>query len=287
MTSHQALHETLKTICQRTHGLLQRSHRLKHTIREETLTDINLLDIEWKHGGELRAKIYNRHEEGRTSGADWLWIINGSHGEPPTAMLMQAKLISKNGKCYTIAKRSASGKEQIEQLEDFAAYCGFYSFYCFYGCPGEPHTGGNLICTLGNQDLEMMACTILPSLAVRRLIAQRTQPSYHEILPQGHSLACVAHHCATGMFDSSGSTLLKRSTEYIGDSVRRLAREYDSDALSDVSPIIPYDFGGDLTESGRSIIEHFMHKEESLASDIWSDLPLAISSVMVIGTHSS
>ncbi len=282
MTSNQALHETLKTICQRTYGLLQRSHRLRHAIREETLTDINLLDIEWKHGGELHAKIYNRHDEGRMSGADWLWIVNGHHGEPPMAMLIQAKLISKNGKCYTIAKRSASGKEQIEQLEDFAAHCGFYSFYCFYGCPGEPQPGGNLICELGNQDLEMMACTILPSPAVRQLIAQRAQPSFNEILPQGHSLACVAHHCATGMLGSGGSSLLKHSTEYIADSVKRLAQEYDSDAPSDVSPIMPYDFGGDLTENGRSIIEHFMHKDESLAADIWFELPLAISSVMVI-----
>ena len=285
MTSNQALHETLKTICQRTHGLLQRSHRLRHTIREETLTDINLLDIEWKHGGELHAKIYNRHEEGRMSGADWLWIVNGQHGKPPMAMLMQAKLISKNGKCYTIAKRSASGKEQIEQLEDFAAHCGFYSFYCFYGCPGQPQLNKNLICELGNQDLEMMACTILHSAAVRRLIAKRAQPSLHEILPQGHSLACVAHHCATGMLGSGGSSLLKHSTQYIGDSVRRLAREYDSDTLSDVSPIMPYDFGGDLTENGRSIIEHFIHNGDSLTTNIWFDLPPAISSVMVIGRN--
>ena len=87
------------------------------------------------------------------------------------------------------------------------------------------------------------------------------------------------------MLGSGGSSPLKHSTEYIGDSVRRLAREYDSDTLSDVSPIMPYDFGGDLTENGRSIIEHFIHKGDSLTTNIWFDLPLAISSVMVIGRN--
>src|SRR5687767_14311617 len=104
---------TLRQICRRTNRLIEGAKATRLGVLEETITDINLIDIAQRHPSHVRTKKYTRIEEGQSSGADWLWFL-GRPGEW-FALLVQAKLISyKTRKCIGLRQRTPGGGLQSE-----------------------------------------------------------------------------------------------------------------------------------------------------------------------------
>lgn len=81
-------------------------------LMEETITDINLLEVAMQHEDYVFTKKFSRRQEGSVSGADWLWCI----GEPGAwlLLLVQAKIISpKTGKCNYLNYRRGSQRSLL------------------------------------------------------------------------------------------------------------------------------------------------------------------------------
>src|SRR5262249_16061767 len=86
-----ALCRTFETLSVRTWIDLRDSGMLGHSLSEESLTDLLVLDIGRLHRADVIIKKFTKPEEGRTTGADWeWWFVRGQSG---FGMRVQAKKI--------------------------------------------------------------------------------------------------------------------------------------------------------------------------------------------------
>lgn len=84
--------DTFQSRSRATWALLRKARLLGHQIGEETITDLNLLEIRRRHPAEIRVIPFNKPEEGIT-GADWEWWFAGSTGWW-APFRIQAKILS-------------------------------------------------------------------------------------------------------------------------------------------------------------------------------------------------
>lgn len=96
---------------------------------EETLTNINLLDIKRARLHEVRVPKINKADEPKT-GIDWEWWI-GSNKKGWWRYAVQAKKIDSSGR-YSKLRHKVRGRFQIDILEDYAKSHKCIPLYCFY-----------------------------------------------------------------------------------------------------------------------------------------------------------
>ncbi len=107
-------------------GWLQR----QPAVKEESITDW-LLDYLTQHNSQIRYYQFSRHEEGRSSGADWDWWILANRG--CFKLRVQAKKLRSNYDHYNSLAHSNSIGYQIDLLLDSSASLNFYPIYSLYG----------------------------------------------------------------------------------------------------------------------------------------------------------
>jgi hypothetical protein len=95
--SIKSLYQTFRDVALRTGQLIEAGAVSGLGIFEETLTDVNLLEIDRRNKDYIRTYKYKKREEGSKSGADWLWCI----GEPGSwiSLLIQAKIVNPKTHC--------------------------------------------------------------------------------------------------------------------------------------------------------------------------------------------
>ena len=71
--------KTFKRRSLSTWNLLSKGRRIGTQLLEETLTDINLLELKLSHPSEVITTTFTKPKEG-TTGADWEWWFTGSSG---------------------------------------------------------------------------------------------------------------------------------------------------------------------------------------------------------------
>jgi len=129
---------------------------------EETLTDINLLEIQGRHPGAVRIWRFSKWKEGRATGADWEWWIGGSGWW--VGMRVQAK----NWRPGTTPKHLAARLnyrrgQQLQLLLSSSAQDGLFPLYCLYnGRRRWPW----LTCPTCQPSPQAFGCTIVPATCV-------------------------------------------------------------------------------------------------------------------------
>jgi hypothetical protein len=83
---------TFKRLAHNTWDIINESRLVNFQLKEETLTDINMLAIKQRHSRQVRTKVYNKNEEG-IEGADWEWWFTGISGNW-IGFRVQAKIIN-------------------------------------------------------------------------------------------------------------------------------------------------------------------------------------------------
>jgi hypothetical protein len=122
----KTLCETAESASQYVTGWLQR----QPAVKEESITDW-LLDYLDQHSSQIRYYQFTRHEEARSSGADWDWWIISRHG--CFKLRVQAKKVKQHVDQYTDLARSNTSGYQIDMLLDSSASLNFYPIYSLYG----------------------------------------------------------------------------------------------------------------------------------------------------------
>lgn len=109
------------------------SERLKIPFPEETLTDLNLLEIERAHPGVLSVKKFDKPTEGKT-GVDWEWWIGDARTNRWCKIWVQAKRLESGQQKYPRVNYKQKGrpKSQLEMLRDEAQNNKATPLYCFY-----------------------------------------------------------------------------------------------------------------------------------------------------------
>lgn len=98
---------------------------------EETITEINLLEIRRRHPDRVKLLTFSKAQESKITGADWEWHIIGR--AYTLKMRVQAKRIYKAGAIGNLyQKGKQASKPQIDLLIEDAKHHNLFPAYCFY-----------------------------------------------------------------------------------------------------------------------------------------------------------
>jgi hypothetical protein len=146
---------TLERLARDTLGRLDDGERLSCRQGEETITDINLLDLVRLSQPSLLLEKKNKREES-TSGVDWeLWI--GGPTRPFLRLAVQAKRLNARGN-YKLRHANRHG-EQRDLLEQYAAANRALPLYCLYNWAHIPFDSQLHWHCCGVFDAEQLGCT--------------------------------------------------------------------------------------------------------------------------------
>ena len=166
MLTSEHLCKTLKQRAVWTNDLIRDGYSSQLGVMEETITDVNLLEIHRLHSDHVLTRKFTRREEGSKSGADWLWCI----GEPGSwlTLLIQAKIVNpRTGRCWYLNYRRG---EQRKLLLEFARRRRFLPIYCIYGhIPDGYSPPTKALPVLSGIDSNTWACSWLSPLRIRQL----------------------------------------------------------------------------------------------------------------------
>ena len=161
--------------------LLEKSHSLGMKISEETLTDLNLLDLADKKLKNIQIRKISKPEESKI-GLDWeLWVAHTSNRVFRYAI--QAKKLDFSLR-YTNLWHSvaSSGALQIDLLDEFAEVNNAIPLYCFFNFTNEP-LQGFWQCNDGFE-AEQFGCTIAHSAQIKSLLGIKNSNKFESV----HSL---------------------------------------------------------------------------------------------------
>ena len=103
---------------------------------EETITEMNLLEIRRRHPDQVRIRTFPKAVESLETGADWEWHIVGRRYT--LKMRVQAKRVTKRGSIRGITKHArTSPLPQIDLLVRDSLKNNMKPAYCFYSCEAQ------------------------------------------------------------------------------------------------------------------------------------------------------
>lgn len=107
------------------------SPEVKISYGEETITEMNLLEIRRRHPEKVTLLTFSKSQESKNTGADWEWHIIGKIYT--LKMRVQAKRVHKAGGIGNLKQMGkGAAKPQIDLLIEDAKANGLFPAYCFY-----------------------------------------------------------------------------------------------------------------------------------------------------------
>lgn len=172
----------------RTWRLMSDGARYKLLPGEETLTDLNLLQLKRRCPDLVYTEKFTRYREGKDTGADWEWWI--ARRDRWLGMRIQAKRLDPQSQRYELFRADRTKALQQADMLIAAAAAGperLYPLYCFYntGCP----TPDKPRCS-PNGDGLVYGCTLLAAPTVRELVA-RGATYYSDFAPHAIPWSCL------------------------------------------------------------------------------------------------
>ena len=84
--------DTFKRLSIDTWDKIQESRKVDFQLKEETFTDMNMLALKARHGGQIVTRVFTKRKEG-INGADWEWWLKGKTNKW-IGLRIQAKIIN-------------------------------------------------------------------------------------------------------------------------------------------------------------------------------------------------
>lgn len=183
MLKTRDLCETLKRRALYTHKLIGQGLSSGLGVLEETITDVNLLEIETAHDGYVYTKKFSKRQEGAESGADWLWCI----GQPGSwlNLLVQAKIVSPfTGTCRYLDYRGGGGRQRslLLKFARMTKSVPLYVVYCHIPKGYEPPSKARP--QFASRDPWEWGCSWITPRRVRQL-SQNNRRKLEDLLSYG------------------------------------------------------------------------------------------------------
>ena len=194
--------ELFEELARNTWGFLAAGLECSCVPSEETLTDLNLLNMARAGLPFLLVHKASKIAEGRC-GFDWEWWIGGDKiGWIRYAV--QAKKLNLRTNKYMGLRQKVKGKLQLEVLKDFAKCQGAIPLYCFYNFINEEQDlsfGPAYWNCYKNREQQQLGCTLAPLEAVETTLEERGAPDMLAIhlgspkaMPWRCLFSCVRTH---------------------------------------------------------------------------------------------
>ncbi|MEO6541206.1 MAG: DUF6615 family protein [Ferruginibacter sp.] len=202
--------DDFKEIALRTWHLMRNAYEFDMGIGEETITDINLLELKIRQPDLVFTKKMSRRAEHRI-GADWLWAIVGRTGATFILYVQAKKFFPETGRYNSLIER-VHPFQQVDKLisnQFFYSLFGInmYPIYVFYNY-FEGHTHG-INCNCGvSMNKKLSGCSYADAIEVRsRIVAH--QDSFDDLYPIQYAWSCLV--CCGGGGSATRGTDLARS----------------------------------------------------------------------------
>jgi hypothetical protein len=179
-----------------TENRLDRGLRAGVAQQEETITESNLLSLT-EALPQLDIKVYTRREEGRSSGADWVWWWRGR--DVWFGGLVQAKKLKGRGAAsyydigYTPKSKEGAPMRQVDRLLLAGERARLPTMYALYNCsiPNERRSGH---CPYGLQGTSAEGVTTLDARVARLLLDQPRLNAQGKLLKASRNLKLSDAH---------------------------------------------------------------------------------------------
>lgn len=172
---------------------------------EETLTDMNLLELQNSHANKIFCRKFSKHEEGRTTGADWEWWIGARGGW--VGARVQAKKLSVPSGVYEKLDHSSKNGRQVDLL--IGDSFGMYPIYCFYNAFDGISSGVPWNCGSFPPDTNQLGCAIAGAPAIKAFIDTGVK-DLASVLTVSRPWSCLV--CCVGY---GGVTLAERAASVL------------------------------------------------------------------------
>jgi hypothetical protein len=192
-----SLCDDFKEVSKRTWNLLKNAADSNMSIGEETITDVNLLELQIRQPAAILTRQVSRYNE-NLIGADWIWAIVGRTGRTFILYVQAKKLFLRSDRYESLIER-ANRFHQVDNLianQFFYQVLGIsmYPIYVFYNY--FPDRGSKIQCNCMNLiDSNLAGCSYADAIQVRNLIAGG-QDTMADLYPIQYSLSCLV--CCSG-----------------------------------------------------------------------------------------
>lgn len=140
MTPH--LCHTFLSLAVETHDRLKAARSVGHQLLEETITDLNILELKRRHPTEIYCQTFTKPQEG-INGADWEWWLTDPTRSRWLGLRVQAKVLELKSDTFAhLHYRPKRGRAyQSTRLKTAAEADGLIPMYCLYAHPPASATG--------------------------------------------------------------------------------------------------------------------------------------------------
>ena len=190
--------DDLREIAIRTWNLMANGNSSGLSINEETITEINLLELKLRHPNSVFIKQVSKREEGKI-GADWLWAFVGKDNKV-FGMCVQAKRLFTSLLYSSIIENKADPGEQVNKLihkaSNLTGFTGkkLYPLYINYNTWDEnKYKKADLVdnnCCEYNGHYERLGCAFVDAYYANVLI-EGSRISLDDYLNFSHPWSCL------------------------------------------------------------------------------------------------
>lgn len=237
-----AICNSFEELAKATWERLDLAHRLRCSQGEETITDINILELKRNLYSDLLVLPTTKTEE-REKGFDWdLWI--GSDRKGWWRYIVQSKKLYVATNSYKALRHKVDEIKnlyQIDILEEFARNNRkAIPIYCFYNYSNNPSLNSYWHCSSSSIQKEQLGCSVVP-LSIVQTAHRRGNSKTFEALHSDRAfpwrcLVCCSHITDVGInpLDMSESIrkyerlpdFLNRERNFLGETISELPDDF-------------------------------------------------------------
>ena len=175
----------LESLAKQTWDRIKDGYELEISQGEETITDLNLLEIKRSGIRSFQVVKLTKAEEA-IKGIDWEWWI-GSESQGWLRYAIQAKKIQVESQIYNSLGHKVDGIPQIDLLETYARKVTAIPLYCLYNYAQNPIPSQHWHCSFP-YDEKQLGCTVTPSKIIRQAMSVRGCRNFNHIHTQNETI---------------------------------------------------------------------------------------------------
>lgn len=188
--------DSFKKLSLETWNTIQKSRSVNYQMKEETLTDYNMLELKLRHSSQIRTRVFTKPEEG-VNGADWEWWFKGNSNKW-IGFRVQAKILNIQSDEFEHLhyKTRRTGIYQSDKLINNALSQSIprIPLYCLFLQTNNNSLLNKWTCKTFGQIKDLYGCSLISAFTVQKL---RTTNSKHlsdleDYIKPWHCLVCCS-----------------------------------------------------------------------------------------------
>lgn len=210
-----SLCKTFRHLAVQTLSQIERARFVGHQPLEETFTDINILELKYRHPTEIYCQTFSKPQEG-VNGADWEWWLTDAIASKWLGMRVQAKVINIKTNSFLHLHYKSGNTYQTTKLQNSAAADGLIPMYCLFTDIPPKKSEAVLL-----DSSESYGCSLTTAKHIENLRKKGNAIDFASVISQAmpwHWLVCLISH---PQFSSKNHTLPEIAWSFFQQPARR------------------------------------------------------------------